>query len=96
VTRRGRFTKVTDVVLHEKLQSVRMTQGPVQRRLGLASLHLDTTPGPVTAAAAHRSATEARALVDAEVERARRARAAAGPDRWMTPPPSAPAPTVSR
>jgi putative membrane protein len=96
VTRRGRFTKVTDVVLHEKLQSVRMTQGPVQRRLGLASLHLDTTPGPVTASAAHRSATEARALVDAEVQRARVARAAAGPDRWMTPPASAPAPTVSR
>ena len=49
VTRTGRFTRVTDVVLHEKLQSVRMRQGPLQRRLGLASVHLDTTPGPVNA-----------------------------------------------
>jgi putative membrane protein len=96
VTRRGRLTRVTDVVLHEKVQSVRMVQGPLQRRLRLASVHLDTTPGPVAAFAAHRDEREARALVDAEVERARRSRATAGPDRWMTPPAVAPAPTVQR
>jgi putative membrane protein len=96
VTRRGRLTRVTDVVLHEKVQSVRLVQGPLQRRLGLASVHLDTTPGPVTAVAPHRDAHEARRLVDAEVEQARLARLAAGPDRWMTPPPSSPAPTVQR
>jgi putative membrane protein len=96
VTRTGRFTRVTDVVLHEKVQSVRLTQGPVQRRLGLASVHLDTTPGPVNATAAHRPAAEARALVDAEVARARVARAAARPDRWMSPPAGSAAPTVTR
>ncbi len=96
VTRRGRLTRVTDVVLHEKVQSVRLVQGPLQRRLGLASLHLDTTPGPVTAFAAHRGQHEARALVDAEVERARISRAAAGPDRWMTSQVPPPAPTVQR
>ena len=85
VTRRGRLIRVTDVVLHEKVQSVRLTQGLVQRRLGLASLHLDTTPGPVDAKVEHRMAGEARALLDAEVERARIARAAAAPDRWMAP-----------
>jgi putative membrane protein len=96
VTRTGRFTRVTDVVLHEKVQSVRLTQGPVQRRLGLASVHLDTTPGPVNATAAHRPAGAARALVDAEVARARVARAAARPDRWMSPPGGSAAPTVTR
>ncbi|MEO7982370.1 MAG: PH domain-containing protein, partial [Sporichthyaceae bacterium] len=96
VTRRGRLTRVTDVVLHEKVQSVRLVQGPLQRRLGLASLHLDTTPGPVTAFAAHRDQHEGRALVDAEVERARLSRAAAGPDRWMTSQVPPPAPTVHR
>jgi putative membrane protein len=96
VTRRGRLTRVTDVVLHEKVQSVRLVQGPLQRRLGLASVHLDTTPGPVAAVAPHRESHEARRLVDAEVEAARVARLAAGPDRWMTPPPSPPAPTVQR
>lgn len=96
VTRRGRFTRVVDVVLHEKVQSVRLSQGPVQRRLGLATLHLDTTPGPVSAVAPHRDATEARRLVDAEVDLARTARAAARPDRWMRPPAGPAAPTVSR
>jgi putative membrane protein len=96
VSRTGRFTRVTDVVLHEKVQSVRLTQGPVQRRLGLASVHLDTTPGPVDARAAHRPAAEARALVDAEVARAKVARAAARPDRWMSPPSGSAAPTVTR
>ena len=83
-------------MLHEKVQSVRLSQGLLQRRLGLASVHLDTTPGPVQATAAHRAAAEARALVDAEVHRARAARAAAGPDRWMSPPAGGAAPTVSR
>ena len=96
VSRSGRLTRVLDVVLHEKMQSVRLSQGPLQRRLGLATVHLDVTPGPVHASAAHRSAAEARALVDAEVERARVSRAAAGPDRWMTPPGGAAAPIVTR
>ena len=96
VSRRGRLTRIVDVVLHEKVQSVRLSQGLLQRRLGLASVHLDTTPGPVQATAAHRAAGEARALVDAEVHRARAARAAAGPDRWMSPPAGGAAPTVSR
>ena len=85
-----------DVVLHEKVQSVRLSQGLVQRRLGLATVHLDTTPGPVTASAAHREARGARALVDAEVERARVSRAAAVPDRWMSPPGGGAAPIVTR
>lgn len=96
VTRRGRFGRVTDVVLHEKVQSVRLRQGPLQRRLGLASVHLDTTPGPVNASAPHRGAHEARALVDAEVALARAARAVAGPERWMTPREDRATPTVTR
>ena len=96
VTRRGRLTRVTDVVLHEKVQSVRLRQGPLQRRLGLASVHLDTTPGPVSASAPHRGAGEARRLVDAEIELARAARATARPDQWMRPPGGTASPTVSR
>ena len=74
VARRGRLRRETDVVPHERVQSARLTQGPLQRRLGLASIHLDTTPGPVRPTAAHRGAAEARRLLDAEVERARLAR----------------------
>jgi putative membrane protein len=96
VARRGRLRRETDVFPHEKLQSIRLSQGYLQRRLGLATLHLDTTPGPVQVSAAHRDAYEARSMLDAAVELARRSRATARPDRWMTPPGGPGAPTVSR
>jgi putative membrane protein len=95
VTRRGRWTRFTDVVPHERLQSVRLSQGPLQRRLGLATVHVDPTPGPVRPTAAHRDAGEARRLLDREVVAARSARAAAPPERWMLPPEVPGGPTVT-
>lgn len=95
VARRGRLRRETDIVPHARLQSARLTQGPLQRRLGLASIHLDTTPGPVRPTAAHRGADEARRLLDAEVERARLARSSAPPERWMSLPEGRPPPTVA-
>ena len=86
VARRGRLRRETDIVPHVRLQSARLTQGLVQRRLGLATIHLDTTPGPVHLTAAHRGADEARRLLDAEVEQARLARSSAPPERWMSLP----------
>jgi putative membrane protein len=83
-------------VPHERVQSARLSQGPLQRRLGLATVHLDTSPGPVQPTAHHRDAQDARNLLDAEVNLARLARAAAMPERWMRPPePPAPS-TVAR
>ena len=95
VARRGRLRRETDVVAHERVQSARLTQGALQRRLGLATVHLDTTPGPVQVTAAHRDAREARRILDAEVERARRARGSAPPERWMSLPRPSPPPTVA-
>lgn len=86
VTRHGRFHRVLSAVPHAKTQSVRLRQGPIQRRLGLASIHVDTPPGPVTAVAYHRDAGEARRIVDEQTERARRARRLAKPERWMISP----------
>jgi putative membrane protein len=87
--RRGLLRRELDVMPHGKTQSVRLTQGPWQRRLRLATVHLDTTPGPVHVNAAHRDALEARAIVEAQAERARAGRRAAGPERWMTAAPPA-------
>jgi putative membrane protein len=96
ISRRGRFRRETDIVPHERVQSARLSQGPLQRRLGLATVHLDTSPGPVHPTAHHRDAQDARNLLDAEVKLARQARAAALPERWMRPPePPAPS-TVAR
>jgi putative membrane protein len=51
--RRGRITRHLMVIPHARTQSVHMTQGPWERALNLASLHIDTTPGPVTICAHH-------------------------------------------
>ena len=96
IARRGRFRREIDIVPHERVQSARLSQGPLQRRLGLATVHLDTSPGPVQPTAHHRDAQDARNLLDAEVRLARQARAGAIPERWMRPPePPAPS-TVAR
>ena len=87
VTRTGRLQRVTVVVPHERIQSVRVRQGPLARRLGLATVAFDSTPGPVHPAAPHRDAAEARAVWESEVTVARTSRAHAVPARWMTAPP---------
>jgi len=73
------------VMPHAKPQSMRLTQGPAQRRLQLATVHLDSTSGPVAVAAVHRDQYAARVMLDAEIELERAARVAAAPDRWALP-----------
>jgi putative membrane protein len=74
VAHHGLLSRTTDVVPHQRTQSLRLRAGPVERMLGLASVHLDSTRGPVKTRAANRDATEARAMLDREVERSRTAR----------------------
>lgn len=79
VTRSGLLTRRTAVVPHAKVQSVRLVQGPLQRRLGLASVHLDTAGGRVAAVAAHRDTADAVRLLEEVTVLARRARTADRP-----------------
>ena len=83
VARSGRLVRRISVIPHVRTQSVRVTQGPWERWLGLASVHVDSTPGPVTVTAAHRSFEEASEMATAQAARAHAARLAAPPDRWM-------------
>lgn len=80
----GWLTRRTYVVLHEKIQSVRVTRGPLQRLLRLSTLHIDIPVGPVRAVARHRDAAEAREILADLAERARVARSRAMPERWMS------------
>jgi putative membrane protein len=82
--RSGLLTKVHAVMRHEKIQSVRLSVGPWQRPLRLATVHVDSTKGPVDVVLRHRDLSEGRRIVDAEVVRAERGRALRMPDRWMT------------
>ncbi len=85
VSRSGRLVRKVDVVPHARTQSVRVTQGPWQRALGLASMHVDSTPGPVRPAARQRVAADARAIAEAQVAHAAAARRASRPERWARP-----------
>jgi putative membrane protein len=74
VSREGLLTRRTHVVPHARVQSLRLTQGPWQRRLGLADVLVDSPPGPVGVRARHRDAGEARRFLDDENKRAGLAR----------------------
>ena len=74
VSRAGLFARRTDLVPLARVQSLRLTQGPFQRRLRLASVHADSPVGLVNAQGLHREPAEARRLVQEGVERAREAR----------------------
>ncbi|HEU5243563.1 MAG TPA: PH domain-containing protein [Gaiellaceae bacterium] len=74
----GRLRRVTSWVPLEKVQSLRHVQGPVQRRLRLASVHVDTAGKGVHATLRDRDAAEAgRALAElTDLARAARRRPA--------------------
>jgi putative membrane protein len=71
----GFVTTTMDVVPMAKVQSLRWRQGPLQRKLGLASLHVDAAGRRLPGAVAwHRDADEALHLLGEIDARARRAR----------------------
>jgi putative membrane protein len=78
VTTYGVLTTTTDVVPLAKVQSLRLTSGPWQRRLRLATLHADTAGRRLRGGTAkHRDAAEAAALLTEVADRTRAARLAA-------------------
>jgi putative membrane protein len=76
ITEHGWLTHVRDVVPHAKTQSVRIEQGPLQRLLRLADVHIHTPKGPVNAVAHQLDEQPARELALSQLDRARTARAA--------------------
>ncbi|SCF03893.1 PH domain-containing protein [Micromonospora mirobrigensis] len=75
VARSGLLTRRLALVPYARIQSVRVVQGPVQRRLRLATVHADTAGG-AGAAAPHRDLAEAWVLAAELAERAHAARRA--------------------
>jgi putative membrane protein len=81
--RTGRWVKTVVVVPHERTQSIALSQGPWERRLGLADFWLHSTAGPVRPVTYHLDASDAARLLGEQSVRARSARAHATPERWM-------------
>lgn len=75
ITTSGRLRRITDRVPLAKVQSVRWTEGPVQRRLRLASIHLDTAGRSVYCVARDRDSTEAGDILAKLPDMCREARA---------------------
>jgi putative membrane protein len=78
VAARGRVCRETTWVPLEKVQSVRWVQGPLQRRLGLATVHLDVAGKRVSAKIEDRDSAEALQILAALPDLARTARSRAG------------------
>ncbi len=74
VTRRGRLWRVAQFVPHARVQSLKVSQGPLQRSQGVASVHLVSTPGPVSPVVAHLDLPAAERLLQEQVERSGLAR----------------------
>ncbi|WP_416981561.1 PH domain-containing protein [Streptomyces sp. T028] len=81
-TRHGLLHRSLALVPHAKVQSVRLTQGPLQRLWRLAAVHVDTGANK-TVTARLRDAQEAVELLRSQAERSRTGRRDARPDRWM-------------
>ena len=62
MSRSGLIRRRTDVVPHAKVQSLRVTQGPWQRALDLATVHADTAGVTIAMQARHRGRAEAERL----------------------------------
>ncbi len=77
VTRSGRLRRVTSWVPLQKAQSFRRVQGPIQRRLSLASVHVDTAGRNVHATLRDRDVAEAERALTELTDLARAARVAA-------------------
>ncbi len=76
-TTSGRLRRISCWVPLEKAQSLRRVEGPIQRRLHLASVHVDTAGKGVHATLRDRDAAEATEALDELAELARAARRAA-------------------
>jgi putative membrane protein len=85
VTTSGRVRRVTDWVPLAKVQSIRRVDGPIQRRLGLASIHLDTAGRSVHAVLRDRDRAEADRLMAELPDRCREARRRAEGHRAASP-----------
>jgi putative membrane protein len=86
VVRGGRVTQRTVWVPLAKVQSLRLSQGPLQRRLRLATLHVDAAGRRVTASVRDRDLAEGERLLADLAEACRRAREPQRPVRQPAAP----------
>ena len=83
LVRRGRLNRALAIVPHERTQSLALTQGPLERRAGLANVAPATVGGPVSTTAHHLEAMTALAVLGEASRMSREARHRESPAEWM-------------
>ncbi|MDR1711255.1 MAG: PH domain-containing protein [Propionibacteriaceae bacterium] len=70
VFRTHRFRRTVDLVPHDRIQQLHVTQGPLERRLGLANVLTLSMPGPIIPTMNHLDVAEAARLLAEEAPKA--------------------------
>ncbi|WP_196717285.1 PH domain-containing protein [Actinomyces trachealis] len=84
VLRLGRFWRRTSMIPYERIQSLRVTQGPLARRRGLAAIHLDMVDAKMVRSLSNLSLADAAFVARVVSERALVRRSEERLDRWLT------------
>lgn len=82
--RDGRLNRQLTMVPHERIQSLSLDQGPLQRRAKLADIHVHSPAGPFRARLKNQSLDAVTWLFNAEAEQAAVARRLSNRHQWMT------------
>lgn len=82
----GRLARHVSVIPHHKTQSLGLQQGPLDRRLAVASIHAHMLSGPVTTIVHHMDVERAKQLLVQQTQAAREARQRADRRATATPP----------
>ncbi len=83
----GWLTRITELIPHARTQSVQLSQGPLQRRLRLASVEVHNCDGPVNLVLRHLNPADAREQALTQLEASRAARRRESSDRRPDLPP---------
>ena len=83
IIRHGRWRRRVAVFPYERIQSLRVRQGPLARRRGLAALRLDMVAQEVSASITNLDAADAKALAARISQRALHRARAEQLDRWL-------------
>ncbi|MBE6481255.1 MAG: hypothetical protein E7Z94_02555 [Actinomyces ruminicola] len=83
VLRLGRLRRRISVIPYERIQSLRLVQGPFARRRGLVALHLDMVDAEIGRSLSNLDLSDAAAIERVISERALRRRRQERLDRWL-------------
>lgn len=83
VIRGGRFTRFGEFISYERIQSLVVKQGPLDRVVGVASVALAQVPGSFTMVMEHMASSDAAAVTAELVQRSHQSRESEPPEKWL-------------